>query len=419
MSYVDRIQKNIILTSPSGFEFTALWSGDIRSGSKQLGTFKTPGLKGTIAQDLEIDGIPYAIPVFFNGPDYDLIGDQFFTALGEKGVWSFIHPVWGQKQNMQVVSYTQPLELATGIIQTTLEFLEVLDRDGTKSAQQIAAEIVSKNVELSATTADQLDNIVTQDTADKAGKFKTAVEDVVTVFDNTLQEITQKVAEVQAQADSIKRGIDATLAVIPIDVLSVAGQIQALVNMPNLIVTDLKAKLNTYKNFADAVFRFSPGSDSLANINTAAVFELANVSAIGAAGVASATTELVSRQNVIDNIEANLDLFESIVNGLDDIQSLYDDNLLSRSYFSQSQSFADSSLLAGLTVGYLIKSAFDLAVEKRIILTEQENPVMIAMREYGGPGLHDENIDLFYSSNELTDQEIYLLPVGREVVVYL
>jgi hypothetical protein len=358
MSYRDRIQKNIILTSPSGFEFTALWSGDSRSTSKQLGVFKTPGIKGAIAQDLDIDGITYSTPVFFNGADYDLIGDEFFTALGERGRWSIIHPVWGQKENMQVVSYTQPLELATGVIQTTIEFLEVNDGESAKSAQQIAAEIVSQNIELGATTADQLDQVVTQDTADKAGKLKTAAENTVVAFDNTLQNITQQVAEVQAQADSIKRGIDATLAGTPIDVLSVAGQIQALVNLPNLVVTDLKAKLETYQRFADAIIGFSPESDGDANINTAAVLEIAAVSALGAAGVASATTELASRQNVIDNIEANFALFESVVNGLDAIQELYEDNLISKSYFSQSQSFADSARLSGLTVGYLIKSAF-------------------------------------------------------------
>jgi hypothetical protein len=60
-----------------------------------------------------------------------------------------------------------------------------------------------------------------------------------------------------------------------------------------------------------------------------------------------------------------------------------------------------------------------LAVEKRFTLDEEENPVMIAMREYDGPGENDENINLFYDSNELTGQECYLLPVGKEVVVYL
>ena len=57
--------------------------------------------------------------------------------------------------------------------------------------------------------------------------------------------------------------------------------------------------------------------------------------------------------------------------------------------------------MSGLTVGYLIKSAFDLAVEKRIILTEKENPVMIALREYGGQGLNDENIT--YLNEAATD----------------
>ncbi|MEE8206711.1 MAG: hypothetical protein V3T82_07160, partial [Nitrospinaceae bacterium] len=98
---------------------------------------------------------------------------------------------------------------------------------------------------------------------------------------------------------------------------------------------------------------------------------------------------------------------------------VYAAELLRNAYFSQSRSFVDAARMSALAMAFLLKSTFDLSAEKRITLTQAENPVMIALREYEGPGDSDSNIDLFYSSNNLTGQETLLLPVGKEIVVYL
>lgn len=420
MAYPDRLQPQITLTSPSGLIFTAKWAGDNISAEKDLGIFKTPGVKGVKVQDLELGAKSYPLTIHFDGPDNDLIADQFTTALSEKGEWQVTHPVKGEI-TLQLVSYGEAVQPITsaGITTVTSEWLEITDDTDKISASQLSGLAKAQDIQLQGTGSDQLDQVASLNTADKAGKFKTAVENTVTAFDLTLANITDQVAEVQAQADSIKRGIDVVLADSPIDVLSIAGQIQALVALPNLVVTDLSAKIETYSRFADRILNISPEAASPAGINTAAVQEMALTAALGAVGVASVSSALSSRQSVIDSIESNFTLFKTITDGLDVIQEIYSDELLSRSYFSQSETYPDAAQMVGLTVAYLIKSAFDLAVEKRIVLTERENPVMIAMREYGGPGENDENIDLFYSSNELTGQEILILPVGKEVVVYV
>jgi hypothetical protein len=421
MSYLDRLQPQITLTSPSGLVFEAKWSGDNISAEKDLGIFKTPGVKGIKIQDLEIGAFSYPLTIFFDGPDNDKDADIFVKTLAnDKGDWVVIHPVKGEK-NLQLVSLSEAVQPITsaGITTVTTEWLEITGDISDVTAAQLSGLAIAQNIELQNTSADQVVTVVGQDTADQTGKLKNAVENTVTAFNLTLQTITDTVSEVQAQANSIKRGIDATLEETPIDVLSIAGQIQSLVNLPNLVELDLNSKIDTYIRFKDRIFEFSPESDGVAQINTAAVQEMALTACLGAVGVASVSSVLVSRQNVIDSIDKNLDLFESITDGLDDIQELYADEPIIFSYFSQSQSYADASLMNAITVAYLLKSSFDLAVEKKIILTRQENPVMVAMREYGGPGENDENIALFYSSNELTGQETYLLPVGWEGVVYV
>ena len=421
MSYQDRLQPQITLTSPSGLIFIAKWAGNAVSQEKDLGIFKTPGVAGIKIQDLEMAAKAYPLTIHFDGPDNDLVANDFTIACAEKGSWSVVHPVKGELI-LQLVSFSEAVQPITsaGITSVTTEWLEIEEFEGPQLfGPQLSGLAIAQDITLQGIGVDQLDNVVSLDTADKAGKFKVAAENTVSVFDATLSAITDTVAEVQAQADSIKRGLDVTLSETPIDVLSVAGQIQALVALPNLVVTDLSSKIETYSRFVDQILNISPEAASPAGINTAAIQELGLTAALGAVGVASVSSLLSSRQSVIDSIESNFNLFKTITDGLDVIQEIYGDELLSRSYFSQSETYPEAAKVVGLTVSYLIKSAFDLAVEKRIILTERENPVMIAMREYGGSGENDENIDLFLESNELTGQEILILPVEKEVVVYV
>ena len=420
MTYIDRLQKQITLVSPSGQTFEAKWAGDSRSGEKQIGIFKTPGVKGVKIQDQEIGAIDYPLTFFFDGPDNDQISDDFMTACAESGQWQVEHPVHGQK-NLQLVSFVEDVQpISSGnVTQFKTSWLEITGDTGAISAAQLASLTVAQSLSLSGVAAEQLDTVVKFDTADKTGKFRTAVDNTIMAFDNTLKPITDTVSSVQAQADSIKRGIESSISEPVIDVIGVAGQIQALIGLPNLVETGITAKLDAYDGFIDTIFGKSPTTPSLSEINTVAVIEVSQVAALSSIAVASVSTGLESRSNVIGVIDANVSLFETVTDGLDDVQEIYSDKILGRAYFSQSQSFSDAAQLVGLTLAFLIKSAFDLAVEKQIVLTKEENPVMIAMREYEGPGDGDENINLFYESNGLTGQECLLLPVGKNVVVYL
>lgn len=438
MSYQDRLQPVIVLTSPSGVVFNAKWAGDDRTMEKTLGVFKTPGVSGAIIQDLATGGVAYPLTIFFDGPDNDIEANLFFKTCRETGPWTVIHPVHGEKtlQLQSVSESTQPIS-SGGVTEISTEWLEVrISTDVkesaglpsvsrarpsvvVKTAPQIAALVKNQNTILKVTAAEQFDSVIELDTADKVGKLKVAVADTVESFTLNLESLTALVAEVQAQVDSIKKGIDETIFGPLTDVLALAGQIQALIATPGQIISDFKAKVEAYRRFRDKILGRSPGTPSSSNVNTAATQELSLTAALGGIGISSISTPLGSRASAIGGIEGAVEYFDGMTDGLDLTQDLYANNLLINSYFSQSQSYADAAYLASLTNAFLITSSFGLAVEKRITLTKPENPVMIAMREYQGAGDGDSNINRFYETNKLTGQETILLPAGKEVVVYL
>ena len=130
MSYQDRLQPQITLTSPSGLVFTAKWIGNARSQEKDLGIFKTPGVKGVKIQDLELGATTYPLTIYFDGPDNDLDSEKFVVALAERGSWQVIHPLKGEK-SLQLVSYSEAVQPVTSGNITTITTAD--NRQGFKT----------------------------------------------------------------------------------------------------------------------------------------------------------------------------------------------------------------------------------------------------------------------------------------------
>ena len=77
--------------------------------------------------------------------------------------------------------------------------------------------------------------------------------------------------------------------------------------------------------------------------------------------------------------------------------------------------------LVSAAAGVILKESYELKVEKTIVLSEDKTPVEIAYENY--PDEFKENpdatIEYLLTSNDLTDEEFFLLPKGREVKIYV
>ena len=416
MSWRDRLRATISLVSPEGNTFEALWRDNDRSKEKRIGEFQYPGVKGAKVQDLEVGAVRYPLTVYFEGEDNDLEAERFFKACSESGPWAVTHPVKGLLA-LQLVSVSEriaPIE-SGNVTQFETVWVEPLGDSATVSTAQLQFEVTSGIVDINAAGAEQLVTNVVQDSASAISKFQAAVEAVKTTVDITLAPLFELNAEINSQVGAIKRGIDDTLSIIPMDILSIAGQIQNLIQLPALAIADVEARLEAYRNFADAIFTDTPTGSGVDARNVISANELALTAAMGAVAESTVSGVLDSRSQAISAIESNFALFTDVINYLDSAQVLYLSDGIETQYFSQSSSFSIVSNSVGLTVAYLLRSAFDLSVEKRFILTKNRATIEIAITEYGDP----EKLDFFIETNALSGDDILVLPSGREVVVYL
>lgn len=418
--YRDRLRPSIELTSPDGTVFTALWIGNESSHLKKIGIFDYPGVAGSTVQDKNIRSATYPLTLHFEGPDNDLNAKEFVGALKEKGVWEVIHPVLGllKLQPMTFTPKWQPVR-SGNVTEIDTEWIEPLDLAVVPSVPELQSNVDAQILTVNEVAADQLDTNTFQKIAAEAASLRDSVLDVVASVESKLEAVSDFAADITAEMLAIKRDIDSVLAVIPMDIIALAGQLQELIQLPGRAIQDVQARLDAYKGFAVSAGLLSPDTPGTPSYNRVAVQELALTAAMGAVADIASTGDLLSRTEAVGVIEDVLTLFDDITNNLDASQVLFEGSSIDTQYFSQSQSYSVAARLNALTVAYLLRAAFDLKVEKRFVLTRARNPVMVTIEEYGSLGDADVNLDLFIDSNKLQGDEYLMMPAGRELVVYV
>jgi prophage DNA circulation protein len=419
MSSIERLRPVIEMTSPNGSVFEALWQGSARTKNKNLGVFEYPDFDGTIVQDLGSTGYRYPMTVFFTGEDHDLEAERFATALVERGQWEVIHPVKGVL-GLQLEAFTEnntPVEDANST-SFELNWLEPANLEIILSVEEIDAKIDAVAEDANQSLADQF-NQLKQDAFSKIQAAKNAIDSVTNAINSVLGPIAQTVAEVNDAFNQITRSIQTALDAAILQPLTLARQISQLVQLPGLVSNDFQARFESYKNLAVDVFGFSPSGTSDEDFNKTLVSELTIGSILVASAQIVGTSEFETRAETINAIEETTTLFKDSVDNLDNIQKQFENLDIDLQYFSQSQSYNDTWSLNALANRALLKTTFDLAIEKRFTLERNRSPLEITVTEYGDLGENDSNYDLFIESNRLKNNDILYIPAGREVVVYV
>ena len=228
MSWLDRVRSSITLTSPDGDNFVGKWIGDTREAQKQLGIFTYPKVDKQIVQDLGISGISYPLTIAFDGEDNDLEGTRFFDALSARGPWLINHPTKGQLF-LQPTSFKEIIAPVTSgtITMFQTSWIDVALPASIISVEQLSALVETQNNIVETAALEQLETITDQSLVQNIQALKSATEQGLAFYQETVQIITEFSDEVSAQVESIQRSIDDTLSTSPIDLTVLGGQIQA------------------------------------------------------------------------------------------------------------------------------------------------------------------------------------------------
>lgn len=428
-NWAERLQGSVDFISPSGKEFKAKWRGSERSIDKKLGIIAYPKVAGNVVQDMDVQSTIHPIPFSFDGENNDKTADSFLTACKERGVWEITHPVYGFAE-LQLMSITERLDpiLSGGITSFDSTWIEAIDESILMTARELADLINGSCDDLNISAAQQFANKIKQGTEKLKAGIKTAVKGVQNLSDFVLDPFKSISDSIDSSFNAIQDGINDSLNATVLETKALAGQIQNLIELPALTMNSFRSRMDGYDDLSDGFTSMLPGNSSSTSNLTASIDEKNNDAitqglALNAATVANAqiaitSTDLKTRSQAIEAAQSIADSFDVKLKALETRQKDTENADIDSQYFAWSQSYADAALLTSQVVQYLITSAFDLAIEKYIVLDRPRAPIEIAITEYGALGENDYYFHLFCDSNKLTGDELLLLPRGKQVVIY-
>jgi prophage DNA circulation protein len=405
MTWTDRLQPEIVLTSPSGREFIALWRGNHRSLEKRVGLFEYPKMVGTGTQDMGSNGVKYPLDIYFEGPDHDIDAAGFLGACKEIGHWTINHPVYGLVilQLLGVTEESNPVE-SGNVTHVTTEWIEPMDGGMVATVPQIAGEIQDQANVVEGQAMDQFadgDMPSAASLLDVVATIKGTISAVVAGVRGAISSVMSTINGVISSVKGAINGVVGSVMGAVNDVRSIAGQFQALIALPGQMINDIAGQFNFYGQMIDSMIGKPP-----------AIQELICTSCLVGMARAVMNADLTSREEAIAYIGQVQDAFTKVTRMLDAGQSATAGWSLTRQYFSQSHSYNDMALLMAQTANLLLRRSYDLSVARRFTLSRNRAPVEISITE-------GVDLDLFIASNHLKGDEILLLPAGRQVVVYL
>ena len=416
MSWQDRLQPTMKMTSPGGVEFNPLWSGDKRTVEKKLGIFEFPKIRGALIQDLDVGPVKYPLNFCFEGADHDVTADKFFKACYERGVWTVIHPVLGSLK-LQLISVTEENQPVTSgnITQISSEWLEPgINLPMTSiSAAQLASKVVAQKDAVMNKATDQLA---------KMDISKPTLLSRVKAFTAKLQAGLNKALGYYSDAKAVVSDYVSAAT-------SLIGAVTAIVQAPAMLVKDIKSQFNYYKkvltsclNELGSAFKelgalvgigsHGSATKAAAARNCALVTEAVVAAVLTGMAQSVVDADFQSREEAVGYIDQISQTLDQAMTGLDAAQATLSNQYIDQQYFSMSDAYGDLVKLVQLTNQLILRRSFDLAAVRYITLQSNRVPLEIALTE----GM---DLDLFISANQLKGDDILLLPAGRRVAVYL
>ncbi|KPK95636.1 hypothetical protein AMJ80_04490 [bacterium SM23_31] len=420
MSWANEVKDEIELKSPDGNVFNAKWRKDSRTSEKKLGIFSIPKFDGDIVQDMGIKSTLYPLTIYFDGMFHHFFANRFQQALKERGQWEVVHPVEGALI-LQPVRFTENIDTVDeNVTEFQTEWIEPANVERLISPDELASSILSTALILIEDCAAILKQVRAESYA-LINATITILNRIGGAMNSIIQELTATNALLYESYQDAKAAFNSALANYGIgdDTDDIAESQTNMATIPTEVSNDFSTRYSYYERLSETIFEFVPDTITDEDYNTIVGLEFGVTLSLLAVAEIIATSEFNSRSEVISAIENLTTILNNSIATVEEIQDNFSGLRIDQQYYSNTQTYTTLINLYTLCFRFLIQQFFDLKVEKKIILKNSRSPLEITVTEYGSLGLNDENYDLFLESNELTGNEILLLPIGKEVVIYV
>lgn len=406
-TYLDNLRR-LTYISPDQDEFEDLAFKELsRSGSKKAAVTEMPQQNNPDVQDLGENALEYPVDFYFYGDDYTSEADAFFEALRQRGTAQLKHPRWGDLYVLPL-TYSQSENFVEGmaVSQVSVKFIKLKDwvHGFTGFPISIVGDVASliRDIEIEVKQYSAvIKDIFSGATLANIERSKQAMSASLTSIRKHLIPIAADDATIAEKLEksiaNLERNLD-TIIDEPLDLLQTFIDICRLpARVDSLVKTKIRAYNNIYTDLSETSIASGPEGSMVAMILSGVLV-----------GAAESTTEgtIKTRVDVADALTQFSTLSEGFFQSASESLQSYDSD-----FTLDHDTLETLYSISARAKSILQVKAFDIALEKVVILEKTTTLLNFVKEVYGNLDFLDEFIDL----NEPVEEEFFILSPDREL----
>ena len=420
-------------TSPSGKECSFIYEKLTKKSSLKTGIYTFPDKDGALVQSLGVGVRSFPLECIFNGDTHYEDAKSFVAALEEKGIGELQHPLYGihkvvptgdieekddliSETNQSVINVTFVETITdTTIVSTTPATIEKLDSavddymDGASTTLASGLKITKTQeaLNISATMTAQIK-------AQKKG-----LEAIAKKSPSVISTFLSNYNSACSYAKKISTGIDSAMD----NALNAARFVLNMALLPSKIATNITEKIKGYSTLIkDLISQYKnvPAAyDDIANQYQESKMALESLLAFVSAGAAETITDTKESDGSETGIRSRDDVI-NIVNQIIELNNSvkeYEDKFIATNAFVDSDdSFQKTQKVVSTSIQLIMDAVYQLPMRHTYTLERDRQFIELCAELYGN--VENKTLENFIAENNLTADEMVIIPMGREVVYY-
>jgi len=420
MSYEDRIKK-ALYTSATGrvIDFSDGWDEAEESFDHRASVFRFPKVEGAFVSSQGTGESRFPIEMFIHGEDYDIEAAEVMEILKETGNGVLEHPIYGRKtvQPTNVKRKDNPTTNGGQAIISVL-FIESTPLSFPGTEEDIKKRLEELQNSFDDVTPSEYALQRRDDSALDSSNIQARFDTALTSINDFMAPVAELSDTVNAQFNAISLSINNGLTTLVGKPLVLASQFIALIKTPGRVAQSLDLRILGYTGLAQSL-RERATITSISNDSRNSLLE----NSFLLASTVAALAETLLLENFFTKSEA-LTAANSLIllhntnrDFLETEQTKFEGSPLELLLYGDSQNTKTLNEIVQITASKLADLSFNLRQERVFTTASDRTIIDLTFELYGDITL--ENIDLLISSNNLTGNEIILIPRNREIIYYV
>lgn len=406
MSWIEKIQDQLIITTGDGKEYKPNWLNPTKTKEYNIAEFNFPNLSGTLVSRGTAMGRKFSLELFFQGENHLETSDAFEKSADDRRAWTLSHPFYG---NITV----QPTSLSfdnTGynVTKITTTVIETITEDNPKTTvpprEQIVRlqEVMSEDLELATTTVPS------------AADVDTALATTEESFGKGVKVIT-----LPEEFEEYNNAYNEALAAVN---TAIASPVLAMRSLNTMLTQPAKFTLSVKIRVDTLIGTFNTLRGTIEGIVSQAgkmFYQNQCASVLGGMCLSVATpldTDFKNSVQALDLIEKLVDSYDTLIEDLDNMQTANGGNTTSF--------IPDATILNNLSsmMSYTISNLYNIALnsrQERSIITEYDSNIILLTHRLYSLDPSDENMNELIENNGWGLKHILGIKKGTRVIYYI